>query len=647
MDLTIIIVNYNVRYFLEQCLHSVFEAADESEIEIIVVDNDSSDDSLEMLERQFPYVQVIANEENVGFSKANNQAIRIAKGQYVLLLNPDTLISEDTLKKCIEFVSATPNAGIIGVKMIDGSGKYLPESKRGIPTPIRSFFKLSGLYSLLPKSKWLNGYYLGHLNPDENQEIEVVPGAFMFMNTQKLLDVGLLDEQFFMYGEDIDLSYRFLQKGHQNYYLADTRIIHYKGESTKKSSLNYVRVFYSAMLIFAQKHFSGGPNFFYTLAIKCAVVLKATMSLLRRFLERFFIPICDAVVIAGGLILLKDFWANYYHHNPAYYPKVFEYFNVPLYTSIWIGSIFLSGGYDSYQNIRQLVRGIFMGTLILAAVYGFLDLSFRPSRALIIFGAIWTLLITVGIRYLYHFVRAGNLKVGRKTVKNLVVVSSEPEAERIHNIILKAGVDHNYVGFVVPESRTTEQALGTLSSLDDIAGIYDLDEVVFNASEVKAERIMSAMTALGSRVHFKMVTSGGGGIIGSKSKNEPGELYTMDLRFNLNEIYHRRNKWLFDRTMAMAYVLLFPLSLFFSKNPINALYKAMQVLFGKRTWIGYHQKAGIENLPVIKQGICTPLSGKQIKDPGLTMVKQVNVLYAKDYTVARDMDILLKNWFKF
>jgi len=260
MKLAVVIVNYNVRHFLEQALLSVRKAARAISCEVWVVDNNSVDDSVAMVRHKFPEVNLIDNTQNLGFSTANNQAIRASSGDYILLLNPDTLIEEDTLEKCIRFMDEHPDAGGLGVRMIDGSGKFLPESKRGFPSPWTAFCKTFGLSRLFPHSRTFNHYHLGYLDEYATHDVEVLAGAFMMLRRSVLQQIGLLDEAFFMYGEDIDLSYRIRQAGYRNYYFPDTTIIHYKGESTKKGSLNYVRVFYQAMIIFARTHFKGNQD---------------------------------------------------------------------------------------------------------------------------------------------------------------------------------------------------------------------------------------------------------------------------------------------------------------------------------------------------------------------------------------------------
>ena len=258
MKLSVVIVNYNVAFFLEQCLRSVYKALNGIESEVFVVDNHSVDNSVRIVREKFPQVKLIANIENTGFSKANNQALAVATGEYVLLLNPDTVVEEDTFSTCISFMDAHPEAGACGVRLIDGKGNYLPESKRGLPTPEVAFYKIFGLSSLFPRSKRFGKYNLGYLSKDETNEIEVLSGAFMFMRSSALNKAGFLDEAFFMYGEDIDLSYRIRQAGYSIYYHPETRIIHYRGESTKKSSLNYVFIFFPSqpvLSLYKHKHF--------------------------------------------------------------------------------------------------------------------------------------------------------------------------------------------------------------------------------------------------------------------------------------------------------------------------------------------------------------------------------------------------------
>ncbi|MEO6838007.1 MAG: glycosyltransferase family 2 protein [Ginsengibacter sp.] len=283
MQLSVIIVNYNVKYFLEQCLLSVIKALQNIDGEIIVIDNNSGDDSYSFFQNRFPQVNFIWNEINSGFAKANNQGLQIAKGENILFLNPDTIVPEDCFEKCISFINK--NNCALGIKMLDGSGNFLKESKRAFPSPLTSFYKLSGLSKLFPHSKNFSKYHLGNLSENENHEVDVLAGAFMMIHKKILDKVGGFDEEFFMYGEDIDLSFRIQKAGFTNWYFAGSSIIHFKGESTKKGSLNYVKMFYKAMSIFVKKHYGSSRSGLFSFFIHVAIFIRASFSATSRLLK--------------------------------------------------------------------------------------------------------------------------------------------------------------------------------------------------------------------------------------------------------------------------------------------------------------------------------------------------------------------------
>ena len=268
MQLSIVILNYNVRYFLEQCVLSVQKALENIEGEIIVVDNASSDDSCAMMQTRFPEITLIRNVGNIGFSKGNNIGVAAAQGEYICILNPDTVVAEDTFVKVLAFAKAQKNLGIIGVKLVDGSGNFLPESKRGIPTPWVAFTKIMGLYRCFPKVSFFTKYYASHLRSNQTGKVDILVGAFMFMSRKVYLEVGGFDENCFMYSDDIDLSYLVLQKGKDNFYFHDTTVLHYKGESTIKDGA-YMKRFQQAMRFFYQKHFK--VPFFFELFMQIGI----------------------------------------------------------------------------------------------------------------------------------------------------------------------------------------------------------------------------------------------------------------------------------------------------------------------------------------------------------------------------------------
>jgi GT2 family glycosyltransferase len=655
LRLSVIIVNYNVRHFLEQALLSVRKALQGIEGEIWVVDNNSVDDSVRMVQEKFPDVRLIANKHNPGFAIANNQAIRRSAGEYVLLLNPDTLVEEDTFAQCLAFMDAHADAGALGVKLIDGSGKYLPESKRGFPSPWVAFCKTLGLSRLFPHSRLFNQYYLGYLDENETHPVDVLVGAFMFMRREALDRAGLLDEDFFMYGEDIDLSYRIVQAGYRNYYYPHTSIIHYKGESTKKGSLNYVRHFYQAMIIFTLKHFTGRQAGLYIRMLQAAIWLRAGLTLLTNLWKKVWLPGLDAVLIYGGLVFLRDFWANYYYKDPHYFKPPLLWFNFPLYTAVWLGSVWLNGGYDGRYDLVRVVRGLALGTLLLAAIYGFLDLEFRPSRALLLLGAAWAVAAMAGLRLVLHFLEYRNFRLGRERTRNLVIVGSAGESARVMGLLNQAGVVTNLIGRVAPEPEpVTETALpplmggpggallSDLERLDEVVRIYRIDEVIFCSKDIRAQDILAWMTRLGPAVSYKIVPEESLSIIGSSNKNEPGELYTIAIRYNIAQPRQRRNKRVFDLLLGLLLVATLPLWAIFSKKRRQLGSGLLPVLLGRKSWVGYAPHPDNARLPRLQPGVFTTLDGLDGLHAPPNTVARLNFLYVKDWNVWRDAEILVK-----
>lgn len=654
MRLSVIIVNYNVRHFLEQALLSVRRAMHGIDGEVWVVDNNSVDDSVRMMQEKFPDVRLIVNKTNPGFAIANNQAIRESRGEYVLLLNPDTLVEEDTFRKCLQFMDSHPDAGALGVKLIDGSGKFLPESRRGFPSPWVAFCKTFGLSTLFPHSRLFNRYYMGYLDENETHAVDVLVGAFMFIRRAALDKAGLLDETFFMYGEDIDLSYRIVQAGFQNYYFPETKIIHYKGESTKKGSLNYVRTFYQAMIIFTRKHFRGRRAGVFILMLQAAIWLRAGITLLRSLWNKIRLPLLDALVIYAGLVFLKNFWANYYYKDPYWFKTNVLWFNFPLYILIWLGTVWLNGGYDQRYDLRRLVRGLGIGTLILAAVYGFLDLDYRPSRALVLMGAVWAVLSTIGLRAAAHFIEFRNFRIGRDRIKSLVIVGSPEESERVMLLLNQAGIAKNFIGTVTPSSGISAEGrggrdftrnfssagLGASNQLDEIVRIYRVDEVIFCSKDMLAQDILAWMTRLGPAVSYKIVPEESLSIIGSSSKNEPGELYTIDIQYNIAQPGQRRNKRVFDLLMCFCLFFSLPLWVLFSDRSGKFMKNWWPVFSGKKTWAGYAQSKKNAALPAIKTGVFSPLDTLKGLKINENTIDRLNFLFAKDWSVWRDLEIV-------
>ncbi len=647
MKITVIIVSYNVKYFLEQALASVQRASKNISAETIVVDNASSDGSVAMIRSRFPGVQLIENKENKGFATANNQAIRISKGEYVLLLNPDTLVQEDAFEKTLRFMDNHPDAGALGVKMIDGKGIFLPESKRALPTPKVAFYKMTGLSALFPKSEIFGRYHLGFLDENKIHEVEVLSGAFMLIRKKALGETGLLDETFFMYGEDVDLSYRITKAGYKNYYFPETRILHYKGESTRKGSLNYVRMFYNAMLIFERKHFSSQLIFGYSFLVTIAVYLTAVGSFFRRAARTLLLPMADAALLYAGMHAIKIYYATNFKGAPEYYPPAFMLYIVPSYIFLWLSAVFLSGGYDKPVKNYRVVRGLMVGTLFIAAFYAFLPETLRFSRAMIILGAVWAVFAMVTLRLLVIALLGKKFGMREQSAHRVIIAGGKEEAERALTLLTQVESGYKYIGYVSPDGKENGSAhhLGALSELPAIRGIYKADEIIFCGKDIQVKQIIECMADNGPESDYKIVPENGLSVIGSNSKNTAGDLYAIDANLAIASPMNRRNKRLFDLAVCVALLLTFPVKIFLVKNTGGLIKNWKSVLLGNKSWVGYAKSAagdGNYALPKIREGVLSPVNALKNKNINDATRARLNLFYAKEYSVYSDFNILTK-----
>jgi len=610
-------------------------------MEVFVVDNASADGSCQMVKQRFPDVKLIENTENLGFSVANNQAIRKITGKFVLLLNPDTVVEEDTFSKCINFMNLHPTAGSLTVKMIDGKGRYLPESKRGLPSPMVSFYKIFGLTKLFPRSKTFARYYLGHLDENKTHKIEILPGAFMFIRKEVLDKIGLLDESFFMYGEDIDLSYRILKANYDNYYYPETRIIHYKGESTKKGSINYVLVFYKAMILFAQKHFTQKKAHLYMGVIFLAIYLRAFLSILKRIAKHIYLPIVDIFLIAIGFLFIVPSWENYRFHASNSYPDKLVMVMIPIYIIIWLLSNWLNGAYDKPQKLFATTKGVLWGTILILAIYALLPLNFRFSRAIIILGSFWTVLSTQGVRVFIGVFDKNLIPFFQKKKRN-AIVGIPSEAERVIEILNNSYIDYQYIGLVSPQKEITDQTqLANIDQIVEFVRVNDVNEVIFCSSNISSQEIIRNMLILSDYgVDYKIAPPESVSIIGSNSINASGELYTPLLNA-INSITSKRNKRLLDLGVSIFILITIPIWFIICRKPIFLLSNAISVLFGRKTWIGYIKiNNPMSGLPQIKDGVFQ--LKKNCKDES-HQDSEINLAYAKNYSIVSDLSILWKN----
>ncbi len=603
-----------------------------------------------MVRDKFPEVKLIANQDNVGFSKANNQAINIAKGEYVLLLNPDTIVEDDTFVKIIGFMDQHPEAGGLGVKMVDGKGKFLPESKRGLPKPGVAFYKIFGLSRLFPKSKTFGQYHLSYLDADQIHEVEILSGAFMLIRKTVTDKIGGLDESYFMYGEDIDMSYRILKAGYKNYYFPETRIIHYKGESTKKSSINYVMVFYQAMVIFARKHFSQKNARLFSILINLAIYLRAGMAIVRRIAGKVLLPLLDAIVTFAGIYFIQIYWANsVVFPDGGHYPPQFLMIAVPAYILIWLLSVYLSGGYDRPISLYRIFRGFFSGTVAILVIYSLLDESWRFSRALILLGALWGYMATTGLRLALNLLGLKGFSIGQAENKRFIVVGKKDEAERVAKLLSTFGRQPAFIGLVSTGQPGTEKDfIGTFDEIRDIVEIYRINEIIFCARDLPSRSIIDKMSELTlPHVEYKIAPPESLSLIGSNSINTAGDLYTMEIN-SIDRISNRRNKRFLDIVVSLTLLVTLPVTIFLVKKPGHFVRNIFLVLFAARTWVGYCKTASqaTEQLPAIRPGILNPADALRLNTLSNETLERLNLLYARDYKLKTDLNILIKGFKK-
>ncbi len=635
MQLSVIIVNYNVKYFLEQCLYSVKKACLRIDAEIIVVDNNSTDGSRPFLEIAFPSVQFIWNDANVGFAKANNQALELAKGELILFLNPDTILAEDCVEKCLHFFATNKKAGALGVKMIDGSGNFLKESKRAFPSPLTSLCKLSGLAMLFPRTKFFARYHLGHLPEDENHEVDVLAGAFMMIPKIILCEIGNFDEGFFMYGEDVDLSYRIQKAGYKNYYFSETTIIHFKGESTKRGSLNYVRLFYKAMSFFVKKHYSGSKAGIFIFLIQVAIIIRAAFSAIGNLLKKIGLPILDAGIILTAFWITKFLWSSYIRQEVNYSPNVL-FIAFPAFTALFLITAFYSGLYDKGYKQTQLIRSTCISALVLLSVYALLPETVRFSRGILVSGILLGFVLMNTMRLLFikwRYLETGNEYEERRQT---IVVAAKNDFLAITALMEKAGMPKRVLGRVVNHEAESATTLGNIKQLPMLVKKYTVKEIIFCENGLSFKEIIEAIKMLPESVRNKFHASGSSSIVGSDSKDSSGGYIADTKIYNIGLPIQRRNKRIVDVIVAMVFIVALPIIIFFQKKPGNFCKNVLAVLAGKKTWIGYATQSNA--LPTIRKPVITSTSlPGLLNELPLESLEKSDEWYATGYSAALDL----------
>lgn len=642
MQLSIIIVNYNVKYFLEQCLFAVNRAIKNISSEVFIVDNASADNSVVYLQPVFPHFIFIQNKNNIGFGKANNIAVEKAKGKYILFLNPDTIVPEDAFEKCMQFFEKEKSCGALGVKMLDGKGVFLPESKRAFPGVLTSFFKLTGLARVFPTSALFNKYALGNLSAHKNHVVDVLAGAFMMVRKDVLQKTGAFDEDFFMYGEDVDLSYRIQQAGYKNYYFAETAIIHFKGESTKRGSYNYVKMFYEAMNIFVKKHYKNGSAAIFAFFIQFAIWIRAIITLLQSMFTKWGLAVLEATAVYATFFIVEKAWVHIFRDGGKFDVTSLNT-TIPVFAFLYVLTGFLTGMYDNLYKPKKALFSFATAVLVLLAAYSLFPEKYRFSRGVIIVGAIASAFVITVLRwFLLKLELIKNNETEEQRFQQTIIVGSNIAYNKVMSILTNAGLQERILGRIGTEEND-EKALGSWNNFKEILPHLMVKEVIFCTGSITNAQIIQTLQYLPKNINYRFFDENSNSIVGSDSKATSGETITKEGYFLITTPYQQRMKRLLDIALSVIIFFTFPIQIFVKRNFWQLLKNTWQVLMGKKTWVGYILPISNE-LPNIKSGVINNygLNGTTPHNLNLTTIQTLNMAYARHYDWLKDLSICLK-----
>lgn len=661
VDVSVVIVTYNVREFLEQALRSVEQASAGLTVETFVVDNDSADGSAQMVRERFPDVRLIANEENVGFATANNQAIREAAGRHVLVLNPDTILQEDTLRTMVAFMDDHPEAGAVGCRILNPDGTFAPESRRAFPTPAVAFYRIAGLSKLFPQSPTFGRYNLTYLPLDEVCEVDALSGSCMMVRRDAVLgsesdasapgtSAGLFDEAFFMYGEDLDWCYRIQQAGWRIYYTPDTQIVHYKGESTKKGDLRYVMLFYGAMLRFVEKHVTHREgagvadriaSALLAVGLRLGIVSRAALAALGRVGRAVSGPVMDGALAWAALAATAAAWsrADGFTFEASYYAFV-----LPAYAAVLVSAVGLTGGYRrTGQSLRPVLAGAALAGLAVAALAFFVP-TLAFSRAVVGLG--------LGVAAGLLLARRLRGRAARSAPRRALLVGAGGEAERLQRLLDDHARGSTVVGYVAEtEADGTLPWLGRPRQLRDLARLHGANDIVFASDSLTNTAILDGMRALRDLpVQLKILASGHDRIIGKASVED----YAAPLQAAERTVAPLRPAWtrrVVEVPVAVAFVLLGPgLRLLARLRPsahltrLGTLADQMPaVLAGRLALVGYDTD-GAHPPPAwgLLPGAVSVLDTRGPRPRTIAEAHRAYWFYARHQSAWLDLDILLR-----
>lgn len=644
---SIIIVSYNVQSFLELCLDSVTRAIRNLSAEVIVVDNNSSDESCSMVTSRFRDVILIANKDNAGFSKANNQGVAIARGEYIHFLNPDTVLPEDFYTKTISFLDQRQDIGCLGPRLLDGRGQYAYDSKKSFPSFWTSVYKVTGMAKLFPHSTTFNRYYAAHVKENEVAEVDILSGCCLLVRKNAMDSAGgSFDESYFMYCEDVDLCHRVQQAGYKNFYYPETSIIHYKGESTRKLSARYIKVFYDAHALFVKKYYPKRLGAIYIFSLRAVLALRNFMNWGRYLFSLFKMFLLDALLLFIVTWLIKDFWLDNITQVRNMPPGIFMK-TVSLFLFTWLITLFLNGAYDKPFSLFKAGRGMVLGTVLVLAGYGLLPLTYRYSRGVVLFSGMTGAIVLLLVRWMLSLLGWIRLVPRGKIDYKAAIVGNKEEALATYELLEMRHYNLEVVGRVsTGMSADNGQALGTVSDLPGIQRVYNINEFVFNSGSLTYKDIMLRMEQA-SRPFYKIHVTGSKTIVGSNSLKHNAEDFSLSKRYAIGAADSRRNKRIADVLTAIIFLLLFPLVSLKVQNRSGFWKNILQVLAGNKTWVGYNKTiADAKQLPELPAPVLPPypLIGSYLPDQ--FNQEHLSEHYAENFAALDDFRIIREN-FKF
>ena len=570
MDLSIIIVNYNVKEFLQNLLHSIEKASSNISHEIIIVDNSSDDGSVELIREKFPSVKLIANTENLGFGKANNQALKIAVGKYLLIINPDAIVSENTFDKMIRFFEDNPEAGLAGCKILNPDGTLQLACRRSFPGPWTSFCKVTGLSNLFPKSKLFARYNLTYLDEDQTYEVDAISGSFMMMRKETYDKVGGFDEEFFMYGEDLDLCYRIQQAGFKVFYVHTTQIIHYKGESTKRSRLDETKMFYDAMHLFVKKHFSS--SFLVEAILRSAIGVRKVFAFLGKGKLAILSASIDFLIFDLCIFFAERIYMSYSTWLGFETADYFIIYSIPAIIHVIIAS--LSGVYrkDSLSVLRNFIS-VIVSFVILTSITFFLK-QFAYSRAVVLITYLLLMTLTAFWRIVLKlFFRVGVQIDDVSKSRTLVVGINRHAIHVAEKLKIKRTDYHSVVGLVgkhhgdIGKEINSFEVIGSIENIRKVINEHKISEVIFSSEDLNYSEMMAVVADCQNEpVEFKITGTEHDFIVGKTSVSMLDDIPLIEVNYNISSPSLKFIKRLFDITLGL-FVLFFiyPFIYFISK----------------------------------------------------------------------------------